>query len=249
MSLKKLLITVILILGILGLLSFTFFYKILPSLTNKDQLVTVPDVKGMSLEEAKNFLKSKDLDFNISDSTYALDLKPLTVLKQYPPPNEKVKINRKINLVLNSRNPPMVSFPDLKGATIEYALQQIKSLDLKLGTIDYKPDIAHNTVLEIKANGSGVTSGQKIRKGTVVDFTIGALTDKFPIPDFGGMELEDAEILILGLNLKIVKLHSVSDDHKPENSIQRQLPLPGDTIRHGDTIELWVYNLSVNLQR
>jgi beta-lactam-binding protein with PASTA domain len=247
MTLKKLLLTVAITLGILGFLSVVFFYQILPSLTNKDQLVTVPNVKGMSLAEAKEFLKSKDLNFNISDSAYTSDLKPLTILKQYPPPNEKVKINRKINLVLNSRNPPMVSLPDLKGTTLDFALQQIKLLDLKLGKIKYTADIAHNAVLEIKANGSGVTSGQKIRKGTVIDLTIGMQTDKFPIPDFGGMELEDAEILIFGLNLKIAKLNPVSDGNKTANSIQKQLPSPGDTVRHGDSIELWVYNL--NLQR
>ncbi|WKZ59824.1 MAG: PASTA domain-containing protein [Cyclobacteriaceae bacterium] len=243
MSLKKLLFTIIFVSGILGLLSFTFFYRILPSLTNKDQLVTVPDVKGMSLEEAKNFLKSKDLDFNISDSAYALDLKPLTVLKQYPSPNEKVKINRKINLVLNSQNPPVVSLPALKGMSLDFALQQIKSLDLKINTIEYKPDIAHNTVIEVKVNDSVVAAGEKIKKGTFIDLIIGMQTDKFPIPDFTGMELEDAEILIFGLNLETSKIHPVQDDNKLLNSIQRQLPLPGDTVRHGDQIELWVYNL------
>ncbi|MBX2967791.1 MAG: PASTA domain-containing protein [Cyclobacteriaceae bacterium] len=203
----------------------------------------------MSLEEAKNFLKSKDLDFNISDSTYDLDSKPLTILKQYPPPNEKVKVNRKINLVLNSQNPPMVILPDLKGTTFDFALQQIKSLDLKLKAIEYKPDIAHNTVLEVKVNGSVLAVGEKVKKGTFVDLIIGMQTDKFPIPDFTGMQLEDAEILIFGLNLEISKLHPVQDDNKLVNSIQRQLPLPGDTVRHGDPIQLWVYNLNINLRK
>jgi beta-lactam-binding protein with PASTA domain len=243
MTLKKLLIILILIVGLLGLLSFGFFYKLLPALTNKDQVVTVPDIRGMTLNEAADFLKSKDLDFSISDTAFNLDKPPLTILEHYPRPNSKVKVNRKINLVLNAQNPPTVLFPDLNGFSFEFAQRQLKTFDLRLGTIQYKPDIAHNAVLESRVKGQTIVSGQRISKGTTIDLIIGSPNDKFPMPDFQEMELDDVETVTAGLNLKIIELHNVSDNYKKENLILKQLPPAGDTVRHGDKIELWIYNL------
>ncbi len=243
MTLKKLLTSIILVAGSIGLLSFGFFYELLPTLTNKNKIITVPDTRGMSFREATELLKSKGLDFIISDTAYNLKLDPLTVLEQYPQSGSTVKIERKVNLVLNALNPPTVSFPDLNGTTFDFAQRQLKTFDLLLGTIQYKPDIAHNAVLESKINGATIHSGQRISKGATIDFVVGSPYENFPMPDFQKMELDEVETLATGLNLKIIGLHNVSDDKKKENIIQRQLPQAGDTVSHGDKIELWVYNL------
>lgn len=243
MTLKKLLLSLIIIIGLLGLFSFGFFYELLPTLTNKDQVVTVPDIRGMTLDEAADFLKSKDLDFSVSDTAYNLDKPPLTILEHYPRPNSKVKVNRKINLIVNAQNPPTVLFPDLNGFSFEFAQRQLRTFDLRLGTIQYKPDIAHNAVLESKVKGQTILPGQRITKGTTIDLIIGSPNDKFPMPDFQEMELDEVETLIAGLNLKVIDLHNVNDDYKKDNIVQRQFPQAGDTVRHGDKIELWIYNL------
>jgi beta-lactam-binding protein with PASTA domain len=63
------------------------------------------------------------------------------------------------------------------------------------------------------------------------------------MPNFQEMELDEVETIAAGLNLKIIELHDVSEDFKKENTIQKQLPQAGDIVRHGDKIELWIYNL------
>lgn len=243
MTLRKLLTSIILIAGIIGLLSFGFFHELLPTLTNKNKVITVPDVRGMSLNEASEFLASKDLSFMVSDTAYNLEMPPLAVLEQYPRPGSKVKINRKINIVLNALNPPTILFPDLNGTSFDFAQRQLKIFDLRLGTIQYKPDIAHNAVLESRINGTTIHSGQRISKGATIDFVVGSPNENFPMPDFREMELYEAEALAEQLNLKITEIHNVIDDFEKENIIQKQLPLAGDTVNHGDKIELWIYNL------
>lgn len=239
-TLKGLLIHLGMASAVLMLLSFTFFYQVLPHLTNKNRVVSVPDVSGMTLDKASKFLGDRDLNYEVTDSSYHSTLPPLTVLKQYPKASSKVKINRKISLTLNARTPPAVSFPDLTGSTFDFAQQQLKSLGLQIGTIQYRPDIAHNAILEARTNGKLLTAGQRVRKGSWIDLVIGNHNDQFPLPDFTGMPFDEAEAYLLGMNLKLKQTHFIEDESKEANTILKQLPLPDSTVRFGDDVELWV---------
>lgn len=172
-TLKGLLIHLSIVLGLFCILSFTVFYKVLPFLTNKDEAVTVPDLKGMSLDEAMEFIRDKDLRIEVGDSSYSPESDPLTVLEQFPQAHAKVKPYRKITLKLNARIPPTISFPDLSGSTFDFAQTQLKNLDLRIGSVSYRPDIAHNVILESSVNGQKLNVGQRVLKGSKIDLVVG----------------------------------------------------------------------------
>jgi eukaryotic-like serine/threonine-protein kinase len=239
-TLKGLLIHASIAIGLFCLLLFTVFYKVLPFVTNKDELVTVPNLYGMSVEEALEFIKDRDLQIDVIDSSYNAELPPLTVLEQFPKPDAKVKINRKLSVKLNAKTPPMVNYPDLTGSTFDFAQKQLKSLDLKIGTIRYRPDIAHNAILESKINGRKIKSGEQVAKGARIDLVIGNLTDKFPLPNLKDMAFDEAEAYILGMNLKVKEIHYSNEEVGEINTVHKQLPSPGDTVRIGDHVELWI---------
>ena len=148
MKLKGVIVQLGAVVALLTLLFFAFFYGVLPFATNKDSIVDVPDLNGMTLEEAIRLLKTNDLKYEVTDSAYNSAKKPLTVLHQFPAAFANVKINRKINLRLNAKIPPSVSYPDLTSSSYDFALEQLGSLELKIGTIEYRPDIADNAILE-----------------------------------------------------------------------------------------------------
>ena len=172
-SFKGLLIHVGVVAGVLALLSIIFFYKVLPSLTNKGNVVTVPDLTGMTMGEAAEILRTKDLEYVVADSSYSSDTAPLIVLEQYPKPSAIVKIHRKINIGLNARIPPSISYPDLTGSSYDIALGQLRSLDVRIGTVEYQQDIADNSILESKVNDKVVQVGQLIPKGTRINLIVG----------------------------------------------------------------------------
>jgi beta-lactam-binding protein with PASTA domain len=116
----------------------------------------------------------------------------------------------------------------------------LESLDLKIGEIHYTPDIAHNAVLESSVNGQSIRAGQRVSKGTVIDFVVGISKDSFPIPDFTRMPLDEVEAYLLGMNLTLQAIHYVEDATKDGKFIKKQLPSPGNIVRSGDKIELWV---------
>jgi eukaryotic-like serine/threonine-protein kinase len=225
------------------LISLAFFYKMLPLIVNKDQVVSVPDVRGMTFEKAVAFLQGKELGYEVVDSVYASEGQASMIIEQFPKPLAKVKINRRINLTVNSRYPSFVSFPDLSGITFEFALRQLESLDLKVGNITYRTDFAHNTILESIVNGKTIQKGQNILRGSVIDLVVANANDKFVLPDLSGMPLDEVEIYLAATKLKLKKVHDVVDTTLESNIIQKHFPVPGDTVRHGDSIELWIYNL------
>ena len=78
-----------------------FFYYFLPTYTNHGETITVPNVIGVQLDQLDEFLIKRDLRFEVTeDSAYSSDYPPLSVIKQVPLPNAKVKEN--LNEVLSS---------------------------------------------------------------------------------------------------------------------------------------------------
>jgi beta-lactam-binding protein with PASTA domain len=182
-SVRGLVLNIGLVLVLLGLMSFVFFYKVMPYVTNQNKVVTVPDLRGMTNKEAVRFLAARQLQYEFGDSLFRADVDPLLVLDQYPKANSKVKIYRKIKLSLNAATPPLVVYPDLSGFIYQFARQQLESLGLSIGNIYYKADIAVNAVLESQLAGKTLLPGQQISKGTVVDLIIGMPGDKSDFMD------------------------------------------------------------------
>ena len=113
----------------------------------------------------------------VVDSSYSPESDPLTVLEQFPQPHAKVKPYRKISLTLNARIRPTVAFPDLTGSTFDFAQTQLKNLDLGIGSVSYRPDIAHNAILESSVNGQKLSVGQRVIKGSKIDLVVGSYTE------------------------------------------------------------------------
>lgn len=168
----KISLTLLYILGAaLALLAFTFFC--LNWYTMHGDFVSVPDIKGKSLFEAKRELEDFDLDYLVVDSTYDESKPPLSVLDQQPSKGAKVKENRKIYITLNSSQPPSVKIPAIIDNSLRQAELILNSWGLKQGQLIYIPDMAKDAVLNIQINGKIVKPGQIVPKGTTIDLVLG----------------------------------------------------------------------------
>ena len=237
---KDLLIHSALIVATLLVILLLFFYGVLPWITHQDEIVTVPDLTGMTLDEAIVSLKQKDLAYEVlADSGYTTEEDPQTVLEQYPRAPAHVKVYRKINLTLNARRPPKVVFPALHNATYDFARRQLLALGFKIGSIHYRPDIAYNAVLEASAEGKIIQTGEQVYKGMAIDLIIGASTEgKFSLPDFRGRKYSEAERMLLELDLTAGEVHREAG--LQDGTVRKQNPAPGDSVKRLDEVELWL---------
>lgn len=243
---KGALIHVGIILALTVTLVLIFFYCYLPGTTNHGETITLPDLQGMHESELGEFLSSRNLRYEIrSDSGYSEDYPPLTALNQHPKPGAKVKENRKIYITLNARRPPIVRMPDLIDGSLSNADRILTNIGLVRGAITYEPDPAENAVLKQLYKGKEVQPGDSVPKGSSIELVIGDGLGKrvFAMHDLVGMELDEAEVLILGSKLKVGSLLNQEAEEEFTGVVMRQAPPPGSDTRSGQLVDLWVGNL------
>ena len=243
-NVSDLLVHIGIILALLAALFLVFFFVYLPFTTNHGQTITVPDVTRLSVDEMRNLLDDRNLRYEVSDCTFVAGAQPLTVMQQYPRPNAKVKEDRKIYVTITKRVPPMVQMPNLVSLTLRSAELNLKSLDLVSAPPIYIPDVAKNAVLRQLYNGKEIVPGTPIPKGATIELEVGdgLGSTMFDIPNVVGLPFDEAEAAIRGSNLKVGTKISVDDPEKEVGTVVRQRPeaRPGERIRVGEAMDLWI---------
>ena len=180
---------IIIVAGFLFLLNVFFV-----TYTMHGQTVTVPNIEGLSIKEAKNKLNNAGLEFMIADSTYKNDLPPGQVLDQSPKKGATVKKFRKIYLTVSSVSAEPVKMPNLIDNSRRQAIIILESYGLKLGKENYVPDIAKDAVRGMYLNGKEIKEGSIVLKGSVIDLDLGdGIGDtKGDVPDLLGATLMEA---------------------------------------------------------
>ncbi|AFM04922.1 hypothetical protein Fleli_2558 [Bernardetia litoralis DSM 6794] len=242
--------TLLIHLGLMGVLVafilYSFFYIYLPSTTNHDITIRVPDLNKMKLEEVEKFLEKRDLRYEIADTSYNPDYPPLTVLQQNPAENAPVKIHRKIYLTINSETPPKTRIPQIIDFPYTSAHTQLKNVKLKMGKPEYVTNSARNVVLKIAVNGKEYTKadlekGVYIPQGTEVTLFIasGSVNDDFKMGNYIGQHAENFKLELEGNGI-IVEIHDQKAEGKEAGTVISQKPSAGNRIVVGQTVELWV---------
>lgn len=220
-------------------------YFWLKGYTHHNETLSVPDLRGMSIPEAKETLHKRDLEVVISDSAYVPNAQPLSVIEQQPQASDKVKINRKIYLKVNSPNPPKVPVPDLKDVSLRQAMEILKTKGFKVGELKYVPGLAKNTVVRLEAADTTIQPKRKLEKGTTIDVVLerGRSATKTPIPSLTGLSMSEATFYLKGKGLNFgSKIYDSTVVDTPSAIIYKQRPLysPQEKIAKGEIIDVWL---------
>lgn len=223
-----------------------FFHLILPAITHHGQFITVPNLKGISLDEVDAVLTQRSLRFEVTEEfAYAPEYPPMVVLQQHPKAGAHVKEGRKIYLTLNTQTPPKIKMPNLVDGSVRNAHVLLKSKGLLIGAIKYVPDIAQNAVLEQWHEGELIEAGTLIAKGSRINLVVGAGLGKkrIEIPQLAGMKLEAAKLALLTAGIKVgnVSYEAVTD--QPPGTVLRQVPDAGRAVKIGESVDLWLVAL------
>lgn len=169
-----------LMMGILVALGLIAFF-ILNIYTRHDQApVEVPDVQGLRIDKAVRLLEDRGLNYQVTDTVYRDDIELNSIVGQNPETGMKVKKGRKIYLVINSEDLPMVEMPDIAGKTsFQLALKILAAKGLELGTKIEKPDPLimsedDQPVLEQRRAGetNEIAPGTSIRMHSKIDLVV-----------------------------------------------------------------------------
>ena len=230
---------------ILGTSIIIFILKIY---TRHNEELTVPDLRGLTLEEAMAKAESQQMQIVVFDSVFLTDFERGTVAEHHPKTGFKVKRNRKIFLTMNAMNPERVPMPDLISLTFRQATARLESSNLKVGELFYEPDIGINLVLQQRFRGKDIPPGDSISKGSRIDLVLGkGLSDESSsVPGLVGLKMEVARIRAADRFLRIGGIlgdNTITNEEDRINAwIYQQRPeaSPDALLPMGSSIDIWI---------
>ena len=100
--------------------------------------ITVPNVKGMRVYDARQTLERQGLVAVVTDSGYNKTLPSGTVLEQTPANNSQVKPGREIYLTINTTRTPTLPMPDIAdNSSLREAEARLTAMGFKLSPCEY----------------------------------------------------------------------------------------------------------------
>jgi beta-lactam-binding protein with PASTA domain len=216
--------------------------------THHGQALTVPDLTGLSPEEALVVIQPKKLRLSVTDSVFYKELPRGTIVKQNPEPGSRVKEQRTIYITLNAVNPERVPMPTVTGVSLRQARAILETYRLNLGKISYRPDIAINNVLQQTYEGKVIEPGEMINTGSKIDLILGrGLSDETTIvPDLIGKNINSASELLadryLNIGATVYDVTIVTGEDTLMSFIWRQQPEFNEEnrLQLGSNVDIWL---------
>ena len=188
--------------------------------TNHGEKIPVPNLVGLSSDEAKKKIEDLGLQYEILDSVYdpnsPLFKKPEgTVFEQVIEPtsssNVYVKSGRIIGLRLTKKS-QLVEMPNLVFKQIHFAQSILDGRGLRFIIRYRQSEESNGSVIDQLFNGKKITQGTRIPIGSVIILVVGQLDIGIPfqIPNLVGL-YRDAALKILD-SLKISSYNVVCAD-------------------------------------
>ena len=168
------------LLFLFALVSALLFW--LDSNTRHGEQIEVPDLSGITLEEALRALEEHQLSHAILDTTsYNPNFAYQTVIEQIPASGSFVKQARKIYLSINRSGYKMTQVPFVVGKTLRQAQPALRSAGFTVGKLTYKKYIAKDEVLSMKFRQRNLEQGDQLPLTSIIDLELGDGTGGFEI--------------------------------------------------------------------
>jgi len=130
--------------------------------TRHGQSVVVPDVKGLSVEEASAFFDNSHLKYEVVDSVYNKDTKPGIIVETIPTEGTKVKKDRTIDITINAVSSRTSIIPDVKDQSLRQAIATLNAVGFKDVQSKYVPAAYKDLVLGLECGGRSVNAGERL---------------------------------------------------------------------------------------
>jgi serine/threonine protein kinase len=206
--------------------------------------VSVPNVIGLSEEEAAKKLAEKGLKFEVVDRIY--DSTPLgEVIDQDPKGGDIVKVNHPgISLVV-SRGPKRSLVPGVIGFTEQDAVSMIRNEGFTANILrEYSDDVPEGVVIH-----QNPREGIQIDEGNVIDITVsmGPEHKQDNVPILIGKTLDEAKAILEEQKIPIGEI-SKKPSEAPENVVIEQDPKPGESLSKEDAVHLVISSGPIQMQ-
>jgi serine/threonine-protein kinase len=217
-------------------LVLTVNFLVLPSIIHHNEVVTTPDIRGMTADGARTRLQALRLDVEVSRQRPHPSIPEGMILDQLPPPESKIRGGRIVR-VITSSGPPAGAVPQLVGLSLRQAEITLQRENFRLGRVlrVHKPGVTGGVV-----DLQNPVAGTELYKHATVDLVVAepAAAELLRMPDLRGQLLFQARQIISDAGFILEPVNYERTSRVPPNTVLTQTPPAGQRIAKGEHIDL-----------
>lgn len=178
-----------------GVLSWLDIY------TRHNEAVEVPNVKGLSIEDAEPFFTSRGLHYSVIDSVYSKDVKPGAIIEVNPEVGSKVKEGRNLYITINAHGSQSALLPELRDLSVRQAQALLEATGFESIEIEYVPGEFRDLVMEVESMGNILQSGKRVALSTPIKLIV-STGEAAPIDSLNADSIETEHIDTSKINVE-----------------------------------------------
>lgn len=199
--------------------------------------VQIPNLQGLTKEEAEQKAKESKLKIEVSEEKYHLEVPEGQIIEQDPKyqDNYKIKEGTTIKVVI-SKGQEIVEMPKVVGKTRDEATKMLKEVGLEVKVEEeFSDDVEKNYITKQE-----VAEGEKIAAGTTVTIYSSMGIEQVQVPDLSGKTESEAKSAISSAKLKWKSTDKTSDSSKPNGVVVNQSISNGSMVDKNTEITITV---------
>jgi beta-lactam-binding protein with PASTA domain len=199
--------------------------------------VTVPNVVGMTAQEAQQALAARGLGMRVADRVFSEQAAD-RVVRQSPAAGMSVKSTQRAHVVL-SLGPQGVSIPSLEGKSLRVARVEILRAGLQLGEITQVRLEGQPADSVLQQNPPPLaTNVSRPRVSLLV--SLGPEEPSYVMPDLTGLSLQELPSRMNALGLKMGRVVLVPSVGLPRGTVVGTVPARGARVQATTAVEIQV---------
>jgi eukaryotic-like serine/threonine-protein kinase len=204
----------------------------------KGETVSVPDLTGKTVAEARAIMTKKDLSVVQRGSDFSDAWDRGRIVRQDPVSGSKIRVMKTIAVVVSSGS-RSVSVPALEGKAMETALPVLKDSGLYRGPVSqiHTPRFAAGKIL-----AQTPAAMEEVGRGSAVSFLVsqGDWEERYVMPDLIGRKADRVASLLKDFDFKIGDIRYVYYPGLGKGVIIKQFPPVGYRVQKRNLITLEV---------
>lgn len=199
----------------------------------EEQMSEVPNLLGMTEDEAKEALRNKGLSYKKLGEASSEEYEAGQVMYQDQKAGTKLTENTSVGVTI-STGKGAIEIPNVVGEYVESATKTLEKAGFEVTTsFEYSQDVAQNKV--IAQTPAGNAQG---KKGDTVTLTVSRGTESIKVPSVVGKSESAAKSTLENAGLKVGDVSEVNSDTVPKGQVVSTDPAAGRSVDRGTTVNL-----------
>ncbi len=204
--------------------------------TTNDAKVVVPNLLGMTEDEAKAALKKKNLGYSVSGREASDKYAAGEIMEQSEKANSKVAKNTEVKVVISTgKATKTVTVPNVQGMSEDEAQKALEKLNLVVDSQGQNSD----SVESGKVISTDPASGTQLEEGTKVTMYVSLGVESVDVPTVTNMNSADAQAAIQNQGLTVGSITEDYSDSVAEGLVISQDPA-GGKVKKGSSVSIVV---------